>query len=104
MTDYKQSVFDNVYGFDDWIWAGLRSYPWVEFGSLVERKQGCIICGARPRKTGSRLATELDRQRLTPDPELLAWRSRILKGGPSLVNAMRRSFDFLEFLGGLRVN
>jgi hypothetical protein len=43
MTDYKQPVFDNVYGFDDWIWAGLRSYPWVEFGSLVERKQGCII-------------------------------------------------------------
>lgn len=70
--EYKQPVFDNVYGFDGRTWAGLRSYPWVEFGSLVKRKQGCIISSARARKTGRRLATELDRQRLTPDPELRA--------------------------------
>jgi hypothetical protein len=43
MTDYKQPEVHNVYGFDDRTWAGWRSYPWVEFGSLVERKQGCII-------------------------------------------------------------
>jgi hypothetical protein len=61
MADYKQSVIDNVYGLDDRTWAGLRPYPWIEFGSLVERKQGCIISSARPRKTGRRLGTELGR-------------------------------------------
>jgi hypothetical protein len=40
-----------------------------------KRSRAVFISSARPRKTGRRLATELNRQRLTPDPELRAQRS-----------------------------
>jgi hypothetical protein len=74
LMEYREGLFDCGYAFDDRVWAGLEPYPWFEFGTLVERQQGCVTSGTRRRKTGSRLATEEDRQRAIPDPELRAWR------------------------------
>lgn len=72
---FREDLFDSVYAFHDRYWVGLEPYPWFEFGILLERPGDCIASGTRPRKTGSRLATEEDRQRAIPDPKLRAWRS-----------------------------
>lgn len=59
---YRKRMFDFGYWHDDRIWGGLDPYPWFGLGILVEREKQ-QDSGIRPRKTGSRLATDEDRQR-----------------------------------------
>ena len=74
LLDYREGLFEHICE-DKRVWAGLKPYPWLELGILVERQQGGTTSGVRPRKTESRLATEEDRQRVMPDLELRKWYS-----------------------------
>jgi hypothetical protein len=56
MVEYREGLFEHICD-DKRVWAGLKPYPWFEFGILVERQQGGTTSGVRPRKTESRLAT-----------------------------------------------
>jgi hypothetical protein len=71
LMEYRKRLLDYMR-----VWAGLKPYPWLELGILVERQQGGTTSGIRPRRTESRLAMEEDRQRVIPGLEIRKWYSR----------------------------
>lgn len=74
---FGKCLFDEYYcsGIDSRFWDGSKPYPWCDTLSLVERQQNCFTSDIRPRKIGGLFATDEDRERAIPDPELRAWRS-----------------------------
>ena len=42
LLEYREGIFDYGYAHNDSIWASLKPYPRVEFGTLVEKLQDCV--------------------------------------------------------------
>lgn len=72
--EFRDFLFEALHSSNlgDW-WWGLQPYPWVEFGTLVERQLGCTTSSIPPRRTDSRCATKEIRERAIPEPEIRIW-------------------------------
>jgi len=74
LLNLREDMFHHIYAGDDKVWHGLKPYPWFEYGIIIEKQSNFCTSYIRPRKTGSRLATDEDRQRAVPDPQDRVWR------------------------------
>jgi hypothetical protein len=74
LLNFREDMFHLIYCMDDKVWHGLKPYPWFEYRTIIERQPNCVTSGIRPQNSGSRLATDEDRQWAIPDPQDRVWR------------------------------